>query len=93
MITKRASHSTLHRSDAWQQHQNAQAIGNWNQISQNEIFRNQTNQNQSNYERNLYNENQKQQTSSNYKQPQATTSTEGDVVGRNERPSRTTKQL
>ena len=40
-------HSTLHRTDARQQQQNAKPIGNWNQNSQNNVFRNQTNQNQS----------------------------------------------
>ena len=59
-------HSTLHRLDTRQQQQNAQPIGNWNQISQNNVFRNQTNQNQSSYGRNFNNENQRQQTSSNY---------------------------
>ena len=37
-------HSTLHRTDARQQQQNAQPIVNWNQISQNNVFRNQTKQ-------------------------------------------------
>ena len=61
-------HSTLHRTDARQQQQNAQPIGNWNQNSLNNVFRNQTNQNQSSYGRNFNNENQRQQTSSNYNQ-------------------------
>ena len=61
-------HSTLHRTDARQQQQNAQPSGNWTEISQNSIFWNQTNQNQSNYGPNFNNENQMQQTSSNYKQ-------------------------
>ena len=63
------NHSTLHRTDARHQQQNAQPIGNWNQTSQNNVFRKQTNQNQSSYGRNLNNENQRQQTSSNYNQP------------------------
>ena len=61
-------HSKLHRTDASHQQQNAQPSGNWNQISQNNVFRNQTNQNQSSYGRNFNNENQRQQTSSNYNQ-------------------------
>ena len=61
-------HWTLHRTDARQQQQNAQPIGNWNPISQNNVFRNQTNENQSSYGRNFNNENQRQQTSSNYNQ-------------------------
>ena len=61
-------HSTLPRTDARQQQQKAQPIGNWNQISQNNVFRNQTNQDQSNYGRNFNNENQRQQMSSNYNQ-------------------------
>ena len=61
-------HSTVHRTDAWQQQQNAQPIGNWNQISQSKVFRNQTKQNQSSYGRNFNNENQGQQTSSSYNQ-------------------------
>ena len=61
-------HSTLHRTDARHQQQNAQPNGNWNQISQNNTFRKQTNQNQSNYGQNFNNENQKPQTSSSYNQ-------------------------
>ena len=61
-------HSTLLGTDARQQQQNAQPIGNWNQNSQNNVFRNQTNQNQSRYGLNFNIENQRQQTSSNYNQ-------------------------
>ena len=60
--------STLQRTDARHQQQNAQPSGNWNQSSQNNTFRDQKNQNHLNYGRNFNNENQRQQTDTNYNQ-------------------------